>query len=45
MTELVCDSLALKAKRRVVFNRLCGCYGQLLCHENDRNLFSYLIEY
>ena len=38
VTELVLQ--ALKAKIKGVFNRLYCCYGKLLCHENDHNLFN-----
>ena len=39
VTELVFELKALKAKIKGVFSRLYCCYGNLLCDENNTNLF------
>ena len=40
VTELVFELLAVEAKIKGVFNRLYCCYGNLLCHKNDNNVFT-----
>ncbi len=37
--ELVFELLAVKAKIKGVFRRLYCCYGNLLCHKNDNNVY------
>ena len=39
-TRLVFELSALKAKIKGVFSRSYYCYGNLLCHENDTNVFT-----
>ena len=34
------ELLAVKAKSKSVFRRSYSCYGDLLCHENDNNVFN-----
>jgi len=36
----VFEILALKAKFKGAFSRSKCCYGNLLCHENDTNVFT-----
>ena len=40
VTELVFESLALKAKIRVFFSKWHCCCGNRLCHKINSNLFS-----
>ena len=40
ITELVFELQLLQGKIRGVFNRLYCCYSNLLCQENDHNLFA-----
>ena len=40
VTELVFELKALKAKINGVFSRSYCCYGNLLCHKIDSNLFT-----
>ena len=40
VTKLVFELLALKAKIKGVFSRSYCCYGNLLCHKNNSNLFN-----
>ena len=40
VTELVFELQALKAKIKGVFSRPYCCYGNLLCHKINSNLFS-----
>ena len=40
VTELVFELQALKAKIKGVFSRSYCCYGNLLCHENNTNVFT-----
>ena len=40
VTEFVFELLALKAKIKGVFSRTYCCYGNLLCHENNTNVFT-----
>jgi len=40
VTELVFELLALKAKIKGVFSRSYCCYGNLLCDENNTNVFT-----
>ena len=39
VTELVFELSALKAKIKAVFSRSYCCYGNLLCHKINSNLF------
>ena len=39
VTEFVFELLALKAKIKGVFSRSYCCYGNLLCHKINGNLF------
>ena len=40
VTELVSELQALKAKIKAVFSRSYCCYGNLLGHENNNNVFA-----
>ena len=40
VTELVFELKALKAKIKGVFSRSYFCYGNILCHKIDSNLFT-----
>lgn len=40
VTELVFESLAIKAKIKGVFNSSYCCYGSVLRDENDPNMFT-----
>ena len=41
VTELVFELLALEANIKGVFDRLYYWYGNLLCHEDYHNLFTF----
>ena len=40
VTKLVFELKALKAKIKGVFSKPYCCYGNLLCHKTDSNLFT-----
>ena len=40
VTELAFELQALKAKLRFFLSRSYCCYGNLLCHENNTNVFT-----
>ena len=40
VTELILELKALKAKIKGAFSRSYCCYGNLLCHDNNTNVFT-----
>ena len=40
VTKFVFELNVLKAKIKGVFSRSYCCYGNLLCHENNTNVFT-----
>ena len=40
VTEFLFELLAPKAKIKGVFSRSYCCYGNILCHENNTNVFT-----